>query len=142
MKLTGSHKKIAGAIAVGFFLFWLIILLAGADKPPPPGFLLLALAVAACAVAVYWRIPTYIHWQRTQRRGRYGRVLLDGIFAGLVLALLFALKGPGAGTPPLRALDYVIWFAIVGMMGVFNSVTLYAVSALAFRVGATRDAGG
>ena len=105
-----------------------MILLAGADKPPPPGFLVLALVVAACAVVVYWRIPTYIHWYRTQRRGRYGRVLLDGIFAGLVLALSFALKGPGERTPPLRVLDYVIWFAIVGMMGVFNSVSIHSVS--------------
>ena len=142
MKLTDAQKKTAGAIAVIFFLFWLMILLAGADKPPPPGFLLLALVVAACAVVVYWRIPTYIHWHLTQRRGRYGRVLLDGISVGLVLALLFALKGPGEGTPPLRVLDYVIWFAIVGMMGVFNSVTLYALAALAFRASETRDASG
>ena len=137
-----SSRKIARINATIFFLFWLLVLLAGADKPPPPGFLLLALVVAVCAVVVYWRTPTYIHWHRTQRPGRYGRVLLDGIFAGLVLALLFGLKGPGEGTPPLRAIDYVIWFAIVGAMGLFNSVTLYAVSALAFRASATRDSRG
>ena len=62
MKLTASQKEIAGANAVVFFHFWLMILLAGIDRPPP-----------------------------------------------------------------LRALDCVIWFAIVGIMGVFNSVTLYAV---------------
>jgi len=128
-----TSRKIARINATIFFLFWLLVLLAGADKPPPPGFLLLALVIAVCAVVVYWRTPTYIHWQRTQRRGRYGRVLLDGIVAGLVLALLFALKGPGKGTPPLRALDYVIWFAIVGTMGIINAMALYAITAVLTR---------
>ena len=36
-----------------FFLFWILVLLAGADKPPPLGFVWIVLAVAACALVVY-----------------------------------------------------------------------------------------
>ncbi len=72
-----SIRKIAGYIAIGFFVFWLLVLAAGADKPPPRGFFWIALAVVVCAAVVYWRIPTYIVWQRTRRSSRYWRVVLD-----------------------------------------------------------------
>ena len=49
-------KKVARINAVGFFTFWLPVLLAGADKPPPVGFLWIALVVALSAVVVYRRI--------------------------------------------------------------------------------------
>jgi len=139
MTSTVSRRRIAGANAVIFFLFWLSILLAGADKPPPPGFLLLALVVAVCAVVVYWRIPTYINWHRTQRPGRVWRVLLDGFVAGLLVALPFALKGSGEPSVTPQTSDYVIWFLVVGMVGVVNSMTLYFINALVVRAIPTGD---
>ncbi len=60
MRLTGSRQQIGAVFAVLFFLFWILVLLAGADKPPPPGFLWIFLVVAVSAVVVFWRIPTYI----------------------------------------------------------------------------------
>ena len=60
-------KKVARINAVGFFTFWLPVLLAGADKPPPVGFLWIALVVALSAMVGYRRIPTYIEWFRTKK---------------------------------------------------------------------------
>ena len=139
MKLSDNRRKTAAVFAIFFFLFWTLVLLAGADKPPPLGFVWIVLAVAVCAVVVYWRIPTYIDWQRAQRSGRFWRVILDGFVAGLVVALPFALTGGGEPSVTPQASDYAIWFAIVGMMGVFNSVALYLINALVVRVISTRD---
>ena len=125
-----SDQKIAAVNAIVFFVFWLLVLLAGADKPPPRGFLWLVLVVALCAAVVYWRVPTYIAWARTHRRGRYVRVLLDGALAGLLIALPFALQGSGESSVTMRPVDYAIWFAVLSMMGMINSIGLYMINAL------------
>jgi hypothetical protein len=44
-----SGRKIARANGLGFFFFWLLVLLAGMDKPPPRGFSWVRLIVAICA---------------------------------------------------------------------------------------------
>ncbi len=128
-----THRKIAAINAIVFFVFWLFVLLAGADKPPPRGFIWIMLAVAVCAAVVYWRVPTYIDWTCTSRTGRYGLVVLDGVVAGLLVALPFALRGSGEPSITMRPLDYVIWFAVLAVMGVLNSVTLYLINALVAR---------
>jgi uncharacterized membrane protein len=125
-----AQRKIAGVNAIIFFFFWLLILLAGADKPPPRDFLWVILAVALCAGVVYWRIPTYINWNRTQRPGRLWRVALDGVLAGLVVATPFALVGSGEPSITMQPVDYVIWFAVLAMMGAFNSMALFFVNGL------------
>jgi hypothetical protein len=125
-----SPAKIARNSAIVFFLFWLLVLLAGADRPPPPGFLWIVLVVAACAGVVYWRVPTYIEWVRTRQRGRYWRVVLDGFVAGVLVALPFALRGSGEPTVTPQVRDYAIWYLVLGMMGVLNSVTLYFINTL------------
>ncbi len=125
--------RLAAINAIVFFIFWLFILLLGADKPPPPGFLWIALAVAICAVVVYWRVPTYVHWYETKRSGRYGRVALDGFMAGLLVALPFVLQGSGEPSITVQPVDYAIWFAVLAFMGMLNSAALYLINALVCR---------
>jgi hypothetical protein len=128
------YRKIATINAVGFFVFWLLFLLAGADKPPPFGFLWIVLVVAICAAVVYWRVPIYIEWYRTRRAGRYALVLLDGVVAGLLVALPFALQGSGEPSVTMQPVDYAIWFAVLAAMGVLNSVALYLINVLVARM--------
>ena len=128
-----SKQKIAGINAIVFFLFWILVLLAGADFPPPLGFIWIVVAVAVCAAVVFWRVPTYIDWSRTRRPGRYWRVVLDGIVAGLIVALPFVIGGSGEPSVTMQPLDYVIWFAVLAVMGIFNSVAIYGINALVAR---------
>ena len=127
------RHKTATINAVAFFFFWLLVLLAGADKPPPIGFIWIIIAVAVCAAVVYWRIPFYIEWAQARRRGRFWRVFLDGTVARLLIALPFALRGGGEPSVTMQPVDYVIWFAVLAVMGILNSVALYAINALVAR---------
>jgi hypothetical protein len=128
-----SERKIATANGLGFFFFWLLVLLAGADKPPPWGFLWVMLIVALCAALVAWRIPTYIDWSRTKKPMRLPRVAFEGIAAGSVVAIPFALQGSGEPSITMQPIDYVGWFAVMGVMGLLNSLTLYAINAFITR---------
>lgn len=122
-------RKVAWINAVGFFIFWLLVLLAGADKPPPVGFLWVVLVVALSAMVVYRRIPTYIQWFRTKRARRLLRVALEGFLAGLVVATPFALLGGGESSTAMQPIACVSWFAILGLMGMLNSLALYVMNA-------------
>ena len=122
-------KKVAWINAVGFFVFWLLVLLAGADKPPPIGFLWIVLVVALSAVVVYRRIPTYLQWYQTKEPRRLLRVALEGFLAGLVVATPFALLGGGESSTAMQPIAYVIWFSILGLMGMLNSLALYVMNA-------------
>ena len=126
------YRKIAAVNALIFFIFWLIVLLAGADFPPPTGFVWLVLVVAVCAGVVYWRVPTYVEWHRTRRAGRHGRVLIDGVVAGLIIALPFVLKGGGEPSVTVRPVDYAIWFVVLSVMGMLNSVAIYFINVLVY----------
>jgi hypothetical protein len=126
-------RKIAGINAAVFFFFWLIVLLAGADKTPPVGFLWIVLVITLSAMVVYRRIPTDIQWFQAQQPGRLLRVALEGCTAGLVVATPFALFGGGEPSVPMQPIAYVGWFAIWGLMGTLNSLTLYAINAVLAR---------
>jgi drug/metabolite transporter (DMT)-like permease len=125
-----TQKNTARVIAAGFFLGWLGILYAGADDPPPPGFVLILLADLVAAVLVYLRAPTYMGWSRTRRKNRLFLASLDGLAAGLVLALV-AILLPGGGEPSVQpaAIDHVIWFAVLGGVGAANTILIYGLSA-------------
>jgi drug/metabolite transporter (DMT)-like permease len=127
-------RRIAAINAILFFFFWLFVLLAGADFPPPPGFLFLIIVIAACAYVVYWRVPTYIDWHRSQRPRRQWHVLLEGIAAGIVVAIPFVLIGIGDSSMTPQPVDYAIWFAIVGFMGALNSLAIYFLNTLVVRI--------
>ena len=128
-----TDQKIGAINAVVFFIFWLLVLLAGADKPPPLGFIWIILTVVVCATVVYWRVPIYINWVRTRRPGRHWRVLLDGAVAGLLIALPFALKGSGEPSVTMGPVDYTIWFAVLAVVGMFNSVGIYFINGIIAR---------
>ncbi|PIE82117.1 MAG: hypothetical protein CSA11_01745 [Chloroflexi bacterium] len=126
-------QKIAATNAVVFFFFWILVLLVGADFPPPLGFLWIIVTVVCCSAIVYWRVPTYIDWSRTSQPNRYLRIVLDGIVAGLIIALLFMLLGTGEPSVAMRLFDYGIWFTVLAIMGVLNAVTIYAINAVVAR---------
>ena len=128
-----SDQKTALINAIIFFIFWLLVLLAGADKPPPIGFLWIVLVIALSALVVYWRIPTYVQWSQTQQPLRLLRVALEGFVAGLVVALPFALRGSGEPSVTMQPIDYVGWFVVLGMMGMLNSLALYVINAVVAR---------
>jgi hypothetical protein len=127
-------RKIAAINAVLFFFFWLIVLLAGADFPPPVGFLWLLIVIAACASVVYWRIPTYIDWYHMQSPRRIWRVILEGTAAGIVVAAPFVLFGSGEGSITMQPVAYAIWFALLGFVGALNSMGIYFLNTLVFRI--------
>ncbi|MCG8348524.1 MAG: hypothetical protein MI924_12200 [Chloroflexales bacterium] len=83
-----TDRSIAATIAVGFFVLWLCILLAGADFPPPIGFLWVILLDLIAAYLVYVRTPVYSNWLDNGEKIRgWLRALLDGLAVGLVFAL-------------------------------------------------------
>jgi hypothetical protein len=62
--------------------------------------------------------------------------MLDGVVAGLLVALPFALAGSGEPSVSVRPLDYVIWFAVMAAVGLLNSIALYGLNALLIRISA------
>ena len=127
-------RRIAGVNASLFFFFWFIVLLAGADFPPPVGFLWLVIMIAACASVVYWRVPIYIDWYHAQRPRRIWRIIFDGIAAGIVVAVPFVLKGSSEGSITMQPVAYAIWFALLGFVGALNSMGIYFLNTLVFRI--------
>ena len=129
------YRKNAIASAGLFFVFWMGILYAGADHPPPRKFILAIALVSICASVVYLRVPTYVGWLHSRKPRRHLYVVLDGLAAGLVLALLTAVA-PGAGEPSVtpRNVDRIIWFNVLGAMGIGNSIAIYLANAVAIRM--------
>lgn len=130
-KVVLTEKRFALVIASGFFCVWLAILYAGADHPPPPGFVLLIVLDLAAAGGVYVRIPTYVRWSRTRRSHRLLLAVMDGLAAGLLIALVTQLT-PIGGEPSVEPglMAYVIWYAVLGAVGAANAVFIYALSVL------------
>jgi len=124
-----TDRSIASTVAVGFFVIWLGILLAGADFPPPIGFLWIIFLDIVAACLVYFRVPTYINWFDNRKRGRLLRVPLDGLAIGLFFALMTILL-PGGGepsAPPSDLVDHIFWFAVVGAVGAANAGFVYCI---------------
>ena len=125
-----THKRIALVLASLFFCGWLSILYAGADHPPPPGFIWIVLVCLLAALLVYLRVPSYVQWSIGRRKHRLVRALLDGLAAGLAFALL-ALVLPGGGEPTVQpsVADRLIWFAVLGAVGLINAGMTFVASA-------------
>ena len=59
--------------------------------------------------------------------------LLDGVMAGLLVALPFVLLGSGEPSITVQPVDYAIWFAVLALMGMLNSSALHVINALVCR---------
>lgn len=120
-------KTLAARIAIGFFIFWLLVLLAGADKPPPPGFIFIIILDVIAAFLVYRRVPIYILWYHNKQKSRWVRVIIEGSVIGLLMGGLTMLFSGGGdpSLPPATIFDRLIWFGVLGMMGIVNSLAVY-----------------
>ncbi len=127
-------RQHSAIIAISFVVLWLSILYAGADHPPPSGFFIWIFpAVCICGLAVFLRIPVYASWCSEHRRGRFASAIRDGLFAGLVVAVV-TLFVPNTGEPglvPPAFTSAVIWILVLMAVGCLNALLLYgAVSAM------------
>lgn len=114
-------------LAVGFSILWLLILLGGADFPPPSGFVWVVFLDQVAGLLVYVRVPTYVRWIKIKKRYRFLRTCAEGLLVGLGFAFGTMLL-PGSGEPSVTPgwIDRVIWFVVVGLVGVVNAIGLYA----------------
>lgn len=120
-----SDQGIARQTAGLFFGAWVLLALAISDRPPPPGFMFAVLILLAGAVAIYLRLPTYLHWQAAGATGRTLRVARDGLLCGGALAMVSMLS---RGEPSIRPelTDRLIWFAVWIGLGIGNALAAYA----------------
>ena len=122
-------------IAGGFFLVWLLVMLAGSDKPPPLGFLWIVAGLVVICVAIGLALP-YL-WRVRERSGVWSvvwRTTTLGALVGFVLAALFGIGGSGEpSAPPMDGIDYAIWFTVLTIVGAVNGVIAGLVAIIAQR---------
>ena len=120
-------------IASGFFVVWLLVMLAGSDKPPPLGFLWIVAGLVVICVAIGFALPWL--WRVRKQSGVWSvlwRTTTLGALVGFVLAALFGLGGSGEpSAPPMDWLDYAIWFTVLTIVGAVNGVIVGLVATLA-----------
>ena len=126
-----SAGKLPQIIAAGFFVFWLIVLYGGADHPPPPGFVVVLVIDLCCSLVVYFRVSTYMEWLKTQKEKRVIRVFVDGLAAGVVIAILTMIipgvREPGVPVPAI--LERLIWIMVLAIAGAANALIVYGITA-------------
>jgi len=116
-------------IATGFGTLWLLLALAAADFPPPRGFIWVVAADVVLSLVVYWRARVYAGWARQRRAHRVARSALEGLAAGLVVALLFGLAGGGEPSVTTSGRDLAVWCAVVGALGALDGLIVYGLAA-------------
>ena len=132
--IDGRHRRNTHINSVLFFFVWLAILYGGADHPPPPWFIVVILLDLIAALLIYVRVPVYLDWISTRKKYRVIHVLLDGLAVGLAFALL-AILFPGGGGPSVtRSMTaYLIWFIVLGVVGIVNALVVYFVNPIVAR---------
>ena len=119
-------------IASGFFVVWLLVMLAGSDKPPPLGFLWIVAGLVVICVAIGLALPWL--WRVRERSGVWSvlwRTTTLGALVGFVLAALFGLGGSGEpSAPPMDGMDYAIWFTVLTIVGAVNGAIVAFASVL------------
>ena len=119
-------------IASGFFIVWLLVMLAGSDKPPPLGFLWIVAGLVVICVAIGLALPWL--WRVRERSGVWSvlwRTTTLGALVGFVLAGLFGLGGSGEpSAPAMGAVDYAIWFTVLTIVGAVNGAIVVFASVM------------
>lgn len=115
-------------------------MLAGSDIPPPPGFAFVIVGIAFLVLLVGFSIPWLWRVQGDRGPGRVMGISLGlGSGIGLLLAVIFALRGSGEpSTPPITLGAYLIWFLVVTGVGTVNGALVGGVTIVAHP---TRDHG-
>ena len=120
-----TYKKTARITAIIFFVLWLGVMYAGADHPPPPGFILFIIFNLAASWIIYFRVPVYCDWHKNRKSNRLLRISVEGLLAGLAIALITMLTSGGEPSVTPTPIDKVIWFAILGTVGIVNAIFVY-----------------
>ena len=120
-----THRNTALVTSVVFFVIWFCVLYAGADHPPPSGFILVIIFDLVASLIIYFRVPVYIDWQLTHKTNRLIQVCFEGFLAGIVIALITSLTSSGEAGVTLTPIDKMIWFAVLGVVGLLNSLLVY-----------------
>lgn len=141
--VSAGTRRFARGLALAFLVGWLVVLMAGADFPPPAGFALVALLAALASACIYWRVPSYLHWQSARWPRRLPAVLFDGIVIGLVFACVPSFLSDGEPSVVPTTLARFTWFAVLAGVGMVNSLLVYACAATyrrtVGRAGVSRD---
>ena len=123
----------AWLIAGGFFIGWLLVILAGSDIPPPRGFAWIVVGLVVICTAIAFALSWL--WRVRGVRGLLSvlwRTTTIGALTGLALAAIFAARGQGEPSiPPMNAADYAIWFSVLTVVGAVNGVIIGVVASLA-----------
>ena len=113
-------------IAAGFYLVWLLVMLAGSDIPPPFGFVWIPIGLAVICAGVALAMPWL--WRVRAEQGLSAvvwRTTMIGALVGTFLAGIFAVRGSGEPSiPPMDLSDYLIWFSVVMVVGAVNGIVV------------------
>jgi uncharacterized membrane protein YfcA len=105
------------------------LILAGSDWPPP-GFAVVAVILLSVVVAIGWAIPWLWRVQVDHGQGRVLAVCIAlGAGIGLVLAVGFAIGGPGEPSipdPPVGA--HAVWLLVPTLVGAVNGALVGGVT--------------
>jgi hypothetical protein len=119
-----NNRITAIVIAILFFIFWLATLYAGADHPPPLRFLFVIFLDFTASLLVYFRVSVYSEWYQTCKQNRIIRICCEGFFAGLTFALTTMVVS-SLGMSLVLTKQSAILFAVVGMVGTGNAMSVY-----------------
>ena len=80
-----------------------------------------------CAAVVYWRLPAYASWSGQDRPPHIFRVALDGLLAGLVIAIITSVS-TWLDSTTVSWVDFLIWSGVLGSVGLLNALAVYAIA--------------
>jgi hypothetical protein len=84
--------------------------------------------VAACALLLFWRVPRYMTWCRSDRTADLVRIAVEGIIAGVAVAgIAMALFPTGEPGMMIGLSDRLLFLSVLAGVCMLNGLLLYAV---------------